>query len=371
MKRTKSKPTKKRTKSQTPKRAVDQITLPFMAHVAELRRRLFYIAIAILIGGGAAYSVQLHITNALLKPAGTQQFIYTSPGGGFDFLFRLCMYAGILFALPVIVYQLLRYLQPLIKREATRFIAWGSIASVLLAVVGVLFGYFVGLPAAMHFLLNQFSTDKIHALLTIQSYTSFVMMYLLGSAILFQVPLVMLLINKVKPQRPRKLMGFQRWFIVFAFIAGGIISPSPNIQDQLMLAVPMVLMYQIGILLVWLTNRSRNKSQKVLELIHKDAELRASRLNNFQQAQETWLHTVQTAIKPADATPKRILVTLPPSRPAAAKVATPAQPAPRPALNQPNIPLPNTIIRPTRAFAADVAPTSSASYRPIRVSLQE
>jgi sec-independent protein translocase protein TatC len=375
MKATKSKPTKSHGKNLTPSSSAAQQKLPFIAHIAELRKRLFYIAIAIGIGAGAAYSIQIHITEALLRPAGKQEFIYTSPGGGFDFLFKLCLYTGILFAIPVIIYQLLRYLQPLIKQDAARTIMWGSIASGFLATLGILFGYFVGLPAAMHFLLHQFSaTTQIQALLTIQAYSSFVMMYLLGSALLFQVPLIMLLINKAKPLKPRKLMSFQRWFIVFAFIVGAIINPSPNIQDQLMLSVPMILMYQLGIVLVWLINRKNSKPKKVVELIRKDEEVRASRLNSFQQAQETWLQTVQTTIKPdAPASPLRATVSA--QRPAITvptrtkpPLASVKQVAPGAAHA---LPLPSTIIRPTRPVVADVSPNPASAYRPIAVSVQE
>lgn len=226
-----------------------------MTHVQELRKRLLLVAASVVGGGILAYLVNEQLTRILLSPAGQQQFIYTTPGGGFDFLLRLCLYAGLLVAIPVMIYQLLRYLRPLMPHQAVRFIAWGTLASALLAAVGILFGYLVGLPAALQFLLADFAGGQIHALLSIQSYISFVMLYLLGSALLFQVPLVMLLINRIKPLNPKRLLTRQRWFVLVAFVLGAIINPSPNIQDQLLLTVPMIVMYQIGIGLVWLTNR--------------------------------------------------------------------------------------------------------------------
>lgn len=367
MRKAKNKPTKKQSKNQAPKQArTSAQKLTFLEHIHELRKRLFYIAIAIGVGGGAAYGVQLHITDLLLRPAGNQQFIYTSPGGGFNFLFNLCLYAGILFAIPVMVYQLLRYLQPLMKQSVTRTIVWGSIASGILAMFGIAFGYFFGLPAAMKFLVGQFTTQQIEALLTIQSYMSFVMMYLLGSALLFQVPLVMLLINRVKPLKPRKLMGFQRWFIVLAFIIGAIINPSPNIQDQLMLSIPMILMYQVGIVLVWATNKRGSKARKVMELMRKDEEARAERLSKFQQAQETWLQAVQTTVKAPTPTRRPIEPLLPARH--KPLVAAP-QPVTKPVPSEP--PAPSTIIRPTRPYASDIRRAPQPSYRSIAISVQE
>lgn len=258
--------------------------LPFLAHLLELRKRLFNVALSVILWSIGAYFVQQHIVNMLLKPAHNQQFIYTSVGGGIDFLFRVCLYAGIVFSIPVIVWQVLKYLQPLIKKDAVRFIAGGSVVSGFLAVAGMMFGYFLGLPAALHFLLHQFTTDQIHPLLTIQSYMSFVTMYMLGSAFLFQLPLLLVLINRIKPLQPKKLLGYERWVILLAFVGGGIMNPSPRVQDQLMLAVPIILAYQVGVFLVWYMNR-RGRSDAKREQLLKDEEQRAQRQSRFAEAQ--------------------------------------------------------------------------------------
>lgn len=261
--------------------------IPFVEHLIELRKRLFYVALSIILWGAAAYFVQQQLVALLLKPAHNQQFIYTSVGGGIDFLFRVCIYAGIALSIPVIVFHILKYLQPLIKRDAVRFIAWGSVASGILALAGMIFGYFIGLPAALHFLLHQFSSSQIHPLLTIQSYMSFVTMYMLGSALLFQLPLLLVLINRIKPLKPKKLLGLERWVILLAFIGGGIMNPSPRVQDQLLLAGPMIIAYQVGVIIVWLMNRGSKRADRVSELTRKDLELQALRRTRFQQAQLT------------------------------------------------------------------------------------
>ncbi len=198
--------------------------LPFIEHLHELRRRIFYVVLSIVLWGTGAYFIQQHIVAALLRPAHNQEFIYTSVGGGIDFLFRICLYTGIVFSIPVIVFQILKYLEPLIKKDAMGFMMRGSIASGVLALIGMAFGYFIGLPAGLHFLLNQFTSNQIHPLLTIQSYMSFVTLYMLGSALLLQLPLLLILINRIKPLKPKKLLAYERWVILVAFILGGIMS---------------------------------------------------------------------------------------------------------------------------------------------------
>lgn len=252
--------------------------LPFIEHFYELRRRLFYVALSVLGVTLAAYTVQQHLVNILLRPSKGQHFIYTSPGGGLDFLFRVCVYTGIAVSIPVIVYQLLKYLEPLLKDTATaRFITLGSIVSGVFALIGVIFGYYIGLPAVLHFLLHQFKSQQIQPLLSIQSYIAFVTVYMLGSAMLLQVPLILIFINRIKPLKPSSLIHNERWLILGAFVASGLMNPTPNIISQLMVAGPIILMYQVGILIIWQVNRRSRHSPKVKALLEQDAAARAAR----------------------------------------------------------------------------------------------
>src|ERR1017187_4879503 len=95
---------------------------PFVEHLQEARRRVYFVVISVALWGAAMYSVQQHVVNALLRPAKGEHFIYTTPGGGIDFLFRICVYGGIVFSLPVIVYNCLRFVEPLVTRTSRRFI---------------------------------------------------------------------------------------------------------------------------------------------------------------------------------------------------------------------------------------------------------
>lgn len=303
---------------------------PFIEHIYELRRRLFSIAVSVVVFSTAAYFVQQYIVKFLLAPAGGQQFAQTTPGGGFDFLFRVCLYTGIAFSVPVIFHQFIKYLEPLIRKDAVSFIRRASFMSWLLALAGIGFGYFIGLPAALHFLLHQFSNPQIQTLINIQSYLSFVLIYLVGAAMLFQIPLVMLVINKIKPLKPSKLFGYERWVILFAAIAGGILSPSPNIMDQILLAGPMIATYQIGILLVWLANRKPRRPKKVAVLLQKDAEIRQQRLTQFESARAA-LHTAAMQAQPRPATtPDVPVVKHAAQSKAIAKAATTPAPVPAP-----------------------------------------
>jgi sec-independent protein translocase protein TatC len=250
--------------------------LPLAQHIHELRRRLFYVAACVAVGAAVTYALERQLVAALLRPSHGQQFIYTSPIGGMNFLFSVCLDVGLVIASPVIIYQLLAFLSPLMRNSTRKFIVMSSAAAGIVALAGIFFGYFVGLPSALHFLLHQFTTVQVRPLITIQSYMSFVALYLFGSALMFQLPLILFIINRIKPLKPSKLLKYERHLIIFAFITAFIMNPTPNIIDQMMVVVPIIVMYQVGIGVVWLVNRSQ-KPELIDKLREEDAQRQAER----------------------------------------------------------------------------------------------
>lgn len=235
------------------------------------------VALSVLGWALLAYALEKPIVAALLKPSGHQSFVYTSPIGGIDFLFRLSLYSGLIMSLPVLVYQGLKFMAPLLGGASRRFITTWVLASGALALGGLTFGYLIGLPAALHFLLHQFTNGQIKPLITIQSYMSFVMVYMVGAALMFQVPLLVIFINRIKPLKPSRLFRGERWVIVGAFVVSGLMNPSPVLLDQLMVAGPIILSYQLSIALVALINRPRWPGH-VEALFERDRLIQASRL---------------------------------------------------------------------------------------------
>jgi len=232
---------------------------PFLEHVHELRKRLYYVAISVAGFTLAGYFIQQQIIAWLLKPSHGQQFIYTTPGGGLNFLFQVCLYFGIALSIPVIVYQIVRYLEPLLAKHTKRLIFHYSFYSVVLAIAGGAFGYYLGLPLLLHFLSHQFTSVQIKPLLTIQEYMSFITVYLLGSVLLFQLPLIITFINRIKPLRPRRLLSFERYVVAFAFIAAAIMAPTTDILNMIFFALPILVMYQVSVLAIYFRNRRRSE----------------------------------------------------------------------------------------------------------------
>lgn len=285
----------KNRKAASRKLAPDLKRQPFIEHAYELRRRLYYIVAVVGLTGTLIYTVQQHVVNALLKPAHGQHFIYTSPGGGIDFLFKVCLYGGLVLSTPVIVYNLLEFIAPVLTKTSKHFVVTMSLISSVLALAGIAFGYFIGLPAALHFLLHQFTTVQIKPLVTIQSYLNFVMAYMLGSALMFQLPIILICINRIKPLKPSHLFHYERWVILAAFVLSGLMNPTPNIISQLLVAGPFIAMYQVGIGVVALLNRSKYPAA-VIRMMEQDSLNQANRLSlvrNAQPVNDPWLRPIR------------------------------------------------------------------------------
>lgn len=243
------------------------IRKPFIEHVYELRRRVLISVVAILAGGLLSYSVYKDLLHVIQKPLG-QTLFYTSPAGGFSFVFKLCFVCGVVVALPIVVFQLLQFLNPLLKKITKRYIIFILLASVSLAGSGIAFAYFISLPAALHFLGN-FGGQEIQSLITADAYFNFALAYLGGFAVLFQLPLLILLINRVSPLGPGPLMRIQRYVILFSFIVAAILTPTPDPINQALMAMPIILLYQISIILIWLVNlMKKSKKRPVANFEH-------------------------------------------------------------------------------------------------------
>lgn len=233
-----------------------------MDHVRELQGRLFLIAVVFLVVAAAAYPFFDKIVDLIVSPLGKEhELVYLTPGGAFSFIIQVCLYVGAIGALPMLIYQLYRFVMPAVKRVTMRRAIGFTLASFFLAIVGIVFAYVVSLPAALYF-LTSFDLYHINPMLTIDSYFSFVMTYILAGAILFQLPLVMIMIDSIRPQPPKRLMKFQQHIIIGSFVVAAIISPTPDALNQILLASPMIVMYQLGIVVISWRHRSARKRAK-------------------------------------------------------------------------------------------------------------
>ena len=244
--------------------SADEAALPtLMDHLKELQGRLFSTVLIFLLIASAAYPFFGVVTEFLMAPLKEgQELVYLTPGGAFSFIIKVCAYIGLIGVLPVLIFHAYRFFMPAVRQVLLRTVLGYTVASFVLAIIGIAFAYYISLPAALQF-LTGFDLNHINPMLTIDSYFSFIMTYMLAGALLFQLPLIMLIINTATPLTPSKLMKAQGKILLGSFIVAAVISPTPDAVNQTLLAAPIVVMYQIGIVLVALKNRKRTKDLTV------------------------------------------------------------------------------------------------------------
>ena len=233
----------------------------FLEHAYEVRSRLFWIVLSIIGGAALGFQYSDHLIAAVMAPLHGQKLVYLTPGGGFSFIFTLSVYFGMLVAIPIIVYHFYRFLQPLLKQTSRRMVVLFMFLSAILAVGGVAFGYFVTIPAALDF-LAAFAGDAVTPNLTADSYLSFVVAYMLGLALIFQLPLIVFLIDYVRPFPPGALSSSQRFVIIGATVLAALITPTPDAFNMMIVAAPIVVVYQLGVVAVYFRHRHLIKASQ-------------------------------------------------------------------------------------------------------------
>lgn len=233
----------------------------FLEHLYELRSRLFWVIATIVLASAAGFQFKELLISIVMAPLHGQKLVYLTPGGGFGFIFTLAIYFGVLVAIPVIVYHLYRFLQPLLRRTSRKLVAVFMLLSCLLALGGAAFGYFVTIPAALDFLAT-FAGDSVIPNLTAESYLSFVVTYVLGLALLFQLPLLLFLFDHVKQFPPGALLSSQRPVIIGATVVAAVITPTPDAFNMAIVAVPIIVIYQLGVIAIFMRHYAVKRAER-------------------------------------------------------------------------------------------------------------
>jgi sec-independent protein translocase protein TatC len=232
----------------------------FSDHIRELRHRVLWIALAFLITSAVAYNYHDQLVQIVMAPLQGEKLVYLTPGGGFNFIFQITLYAGFIAAAPMLMYQLYGFIRPTLPLHAKRKAVSVAGFAILLMLIGVAYGYFVAIPSALTF-LSTFAGTEIIPNLTADSYLNFFLAYTGGLALLFQLPLFLIFWHWINPMKPGGLLKSERFVIVFAFLAAALITPTPDVVNQAMIAVPLIAIYQIGVATVLVSIWRHNKKQ--------------------------------------------------------------------------------------------------------------
>ena len=235
-----------------------------LQHLGELRRRVFICVVAVLVGSAVSFAFFEHIIDILVEPAkdlnlGTGgELIYTEVTELLTTAIKVSFVSGLILASPILVYQGVMFVAPGLTGREKRYL-FGFMPAVVLAFGGgVAFAYYILTPPALHFLLT-FGGDVATPLIRISNIINLMIRLLFWMGLAFETPLVMYLLASLGIVSARGLSRFRRYWVVVAFILAAIITPTVDPVNQALVAGPLLVLYEVGILLARIAGRSRGK----------------------------------------------------------------------------------------------------------------
>ena len=240
--------------------------MTFHDHITELRRRVMYSAIAVLITTIIAFIFHEQILYLLMQPA--QGFtdipsgkpIYTDLTEFLSTAMKASLLVGFFAALPFVLFQMVLFVAPGLSPSERRYLYMLIPAVIFAFILGAAFGYRILFPPAVHFLLS-FGSDIATPYIRIGNYVSLMMSLLLWMGVVFETPIVLFFLSRIGIVTPRQLGRQRRYAIVVAFILGALITPTFDPINQTLVALPIIVLYEIGIWLAKIGARQRNRQR--------------------------------------------------------------------------------------------------------------
>ena len=255
----------------TPGNLGNNAEMPFLDHLEELRWRIIWSLVALIVGVAAAFFVlqQFDIFKFLERPIlpylGGSKLKYTHPADPFSVLISASFTIGIVIALPVILYQVWAFLAPALYKHEKRVVLPVIFGAIGLFVAGVSLSFYVVLPLAIGWLMNiAASTDALEPMITYREYFSFAVNMSLAFGLCFELPIAILLLAVLGIVTPEFLRRFRRHALVLCVVTGALLSPGDLIWTTMLLAAPLYLLYELSVILAALVYRRKRKREAQL-----------------------------------------------------------------------------------------------------------
>jgi sec-independent protein translocase protein TatC len=244
---------------------LDESKMPLLDHLIELRTRLLWSFLALAVAFGVSIYFARPIFGFLVQPllaSGQTKLIYTAIFEAFFVEIKVAFFAAAFFSFPVFATQLWRFVAPGLYAQEKRAFLPFLLATPLLFILGAAMAYYMAIPVALNYLLGfggNVGGVEQEALPGVDNYLNFVMKFIFGFGISFLLPVLLMLLEKAGIITLAQLRGGRRYAIVGAFAIAAVLTP-PDVVSQLLLAIPLCILYELAIIAIWITHRGRAKT---------------------------------------------------------------------------------------------------------------
>lgn len=223
--------------------------MTFLEHLEELRWRIIYSIIGVVVGAVLCWIfIDFLVDIILLKPARDSGAVLQNlkPFGQLFLYMQIAIIGGIIVSIPNIFYQLWKFISPALRKHERKYILSIVVYSSFCFLLGIAFAYFVMLPLTMKF-AAQFGSKEISNQFAIDEYMSIIISVMLAAGLIFELPMVSFFLSKLGILTPEFMRKFRKHSIVVIMIAAAILTPGTDPVSQIILAVPLVLLYEVSI----------------------------------------------------------------------------------------------------------------------------
>ena len=250
--------------------------MPFTSHLNELRKRLIRILIAVGIGFVACWYLREWLFQVITAPLvrvlpQNSHMIYTSLPEAFFNYMKISFYASLFLTSPFTLYQLWKFVSPGLYPTEKKYVAPFVISSTILFIGGVLFGYYVALPPAYSFFV-EFSSDFLKPMFSLKEYLSLSLKLLLAFGLSFELPVFIFFMAKIGIVNSKMLAKQRRYAILVIFIAAAILTPSPDAITQIIMAIPLMILYEFSIFIARFAEKKHPEADDTKEDVKKSEE---------------------------------------------------------------------------------------------------
>jgi sec-independent protein translocase protein TatC len=232
----------------------DEVEMSLFDHLEELRLRIFYALIAIVLGIVGCFAFVNKIVQLLEVPAQGAKFLQLSPGEYFFVSLKVAGYSGLLVASPFVLYQIIQFVLPGLTRRERRFVGPIVLGSSVLFAAGLAFAYIALIPAALNFFIS-YGDGVVEQLWSIDRYFEFVLLLLFSTGLAFQIPVIQLLLGMLGIVSSKQMLSGWKYVLLGSVVLGAVLTPSTDPVTQSLLAGAVLFLYFGGISMVVLLGR--------------------------------------------------------------------------------------------------------------------